>query len=209
MAATTAQAVKELRDMTGLGMMECKKILSEADGDIGKAKDMARKRGQEKVAKLAARSASEGIIEVYIHHNSKVGVLIELNCNTDFVARNETFRQLARDLAMHIAALSPQCVTREELDQEVVKGIREHHAKDVPQGKPAEVIEKIVDGKMRVWFEERVLLDQKFAKDDSKTIRQLLEDATSQTGENVTVARFVRFEVGETAPKEPEEGAED
>ena len=199
MAKLSAQAVKELRDMTGLGMMECKRILQEAEGDLEKAKDVARKRGQEKVAKLADRATSEGIIETYIHHNRRVGVLIELNCTTDFVARNEEFRALAKDLAMHVAALQPQVVRREELDQEIVNGLKEHYASEVGGNKPPEILEKILEGKMRAWYEERVLMDQKFAKDDTKTVRQLIEEIIAKTGENVAVARFVRFEVGESA----------
>jgi elongation factor Ts len=200
MSSGGAQAVKELRELTGLGMMECKKILEEAGNDLAKAKDIARKRGQDKVSKVAGRAATEGIIDVYIHHNKKVGVLIELNCNTDFVARNENFQALARDLAMHIAALNPQVVRREDLDPQLVAGVKEHYAGEVGGGKkPPEVIEKIVEGKMRSWYEERVLLDQKFAKDESKTVRQLIEEKMAQTGENISVARFARFQVGESA----------
>lgn len=200
MSSGGAQAVKELRELTGLGMMECKKILEEAGNDLAKAKDIARKRGQDKVAKVAGRAATEGIIDVYIHHNKKVGVLIELNCNTDFVARNEAFQNLARDLAMHIAALNPQVVRREDLDPQLVAGVKQHYAGEVGGGKkPPEVIEKIVEGRMRSWYEERVLLDQKFAKDDSKTVRQLIEEKMAQTGENIAVARFARFQVGESA----------
>jgi elongation factor Ts len=199
MAATGAQAVKELREMTGLGMMDCKRILEEAGGDIVKAKDLARKRGQEKVAKLSDRAASEGIVDVYLHHNRKVGVLLELNCNTDFVARNEKFRALARDLAMHIAAMRPQVVNREDLDPDLLSSIKQHYAAEVGEKKPPQVIEKIVEGKMRSWYEERVLMDQKFAKDDSKTVRQLIDECVAVTGENIRVARFVRFEVGQAA----------
>lgn len=197
MAKSSAQAVKELRDMTGLGMMDCKRILDEAGDDLAKAKDLARTRGQEKLAKVAGRAASEGIVHSYIHHNNRVGVLLELNCNTDFVARNEDFVGLARDLAMHVAAMRPLVVNREDLDQELVAGVRQHHASEIPPNKPAEIVEKIVDGKMRNWYEERVLMDQKFAKDEGKTIRQLVEEVAGTTKENVTVRRFARFEVGE------------
>lgn len=203
--ASSAQAVKELREMTGLGMMDCKKILDEAGNDLEKAKDLARKRGQEKVAKLADRQASEGIIEIYLHHNNKVGAMVELNCNTDFVARNEDFVKLAKDLAIHVAAMKPAVLTREELDAELVASLRTHYAKEAPPNKPAEIIEKFVDGKMRAYYEERVLLDQKFVLDDSKTVRQMVESLTSTTKENVTIARFARFEVGETAPKDAPE----
>lgn len=202
MAMTSAQAVKELRDMTGLGMMECKKILEEAGGDAEKAKQLARQRGQEKVAKLADRAGSEGIIESYVHFNKKVGVMLELNCNTDFVARNEAFKELAHDLAVHIAAMKPAVVNREDLDQELVNSIKSHYASEVPTNKPAEIIEKIAEGKMRTWYEERVLMDQKWAKDESKTIRQLIEEKIAVTKENITVARFARFEIGESAKAE-------
>lgn len=205
MASSSPQAVKELRELTGLGMMECKKILDEAGGDLEKAKDLVAKRGQDRAQKVAGRMATEGTIECYLHHNGKVGVLIELNCNTDFVARNEDFRQLARDLAMHIAALSPQVVQREDLDAELVASLRTHYASEVPKGKPQEIVEKIVDGKMQSWFAERVLLDQPFAKDDSKTVRQLIEEKIAKTKENIKVARFVRYQVGASGGATTEE----
>ncbi|MFO0949446.1 MAG: elongation factor Ts [Planctomycetota bacterium] len=157
------------------------------------------KRGQDRAQKVAGRTATEGTVECYLHHNGKVGVLIELNCNTDFVARNEDFRQLARDLAMHIAALSPVVVNREDLDAELVSSLRTHYASEVPKGKPQQIVDKIVDGKMQSWFAERVLLDQPFAKDDSKTVRQLIEEKIAKTKENIQVARFVRYQVGATA----------
>lgn len=199
MSTSAAQAVKELREITGMGMMECKKILEEAGGDLEKAKKICEERGKDKVQKLAGRAATEGIIETYLHFNNKVGVLLELNCNTDFVARNEAFRQLAKDLAMHIAAMKPACVNREQLDQTLVDSVKKHLASEVPPGKPQAVVDKIVEGKMKTWYADRVLLDQPFARDGSKTISQLIEEVISKTKENVTVARFVRFQVGETS----------
>lgn len=194
---TSAQAVKELREVTGLGMMECKKILAEAGNDLAKAKEMAAKRGKERAQKVAGKVASEGIIGFYIHHDKKIGVMVELNCNTDFVARGEAFQELAKELAMHVAARSPQVIRREDLDQEIVAGLRNHYASEVPANKPQQMIDKIVDGKMSSWYEERVLLDQQWVKDTSKTIRQLIEDKIATIQENITINRFVRFRVGE------------
>lgn len=205
MSKASPQAVKELRELTGLGMMECKKILEETGGDLNKAKELCAQRGQDRAQKVAGRTASEGTIESYMHHNGKVGVLIELNCNTDFVARNPEFKQLAKDLAMHIAALNPQVVNREELDPKLVASLREHYASEVPQNKPKEIIEKIVDGKMQSWYAERVLLDQPYAKDDSKTVRKLIEEKIATTKENISVARFARYQVGELAKEAVED----
>lgn len=200
MTMSSAQAVKQLREMTGLGMMECKKILDEVGNDFEKAKQEAQKRGLAKVSKLAGRAAGEGIIETYMHHDGKLGVMVELNCNTDFVARNEDFRALAKGIALHVAALNPEVLRREDLDQTIVDGIKEHYRKEVT-GKPAEVTEKIVEGKMKTWYEERVLLDQIYVKDESKkkTVRQVLEEAAAKTGENVSISRYCRFKVGESA----------
>jgi elongation factor Ts len=201
MSKPDAKAVMQLRELTGLGMMECKKILEECGGDFEKAKEEAMKKGLAKRDKLAARAAAEGVVEVYIHHDGKLGVLVELNCNTDFVARNEDFKALARGIALHIAALNPEVIRRDQLDQKIVASIREHHCSEVT-GKPAEVVEKIVDGKMKTWYEERVLLDQIYVKDESKkkTVQQVLDEAAAKTGENVTVSRFARLKVGESAP---------
>lgn len=208
MAKPSATAVKELRDMSGMGMMECKKILEEAGGDLAKAKELIAKRGKDRAAKLASRVGTEGIIETYVHHDGKLGVMVELNCNTDFVARGEEFRTLAREIAVQIAARGPQVVRRDELDQELVASIKEHHAKEAGGNKPAEILEKIIEGKMRSWYEERVLLDQQWVKDESKTIQQLIEEKIATTKENITIARFARFRVGETAPAEAAEEAE-
>lgn len=203
MSVTGAQAVKELRDMTGLGMMECKKLLEEADNDLAKAKELAQKRGKEKAGKLAERQATDGIVEIYLHHDRKTAVMVELNCNTDFVARGEEFGWLAKELAIHIAAVAPQVVRREDLDQDLVSAIHAHHASEVGGNKPKEVIDKIVEGKMRSWFEERVLLDQKWVRDETKTIRQLIEEKIGVIKENITVARFARYRVGELSAPAP------
>ncbi|HVJ83204.1 MAG TPA: elongation factor Ts [Planctomycetia bacterium] len=199
--ATPAQAVKELRELTGLGMMECKSLLTEAGNDLEAAKKLAAQRGKDRAAKLADRVGTEGTIGSYIHVNNRVGVMVELNCNTDFVARGTEFTALAREIAMHVAAMAPLVVRREELDAELVASVRANiraELGDVAK-KPPEMVEKIVDGKMAAWFEERVLLDQKWVKDSGKTIRQLIEDKVATIKENITIRRFVRYEVGEGA----------
>lgn len=189
MATTSAQAVKQLRDSTGLGMMDCKRILEEAEGDLVKAQELVRQRGLERVNKVSTRAATEGVIEVYLHHNHKLGAMIELNCNTDFVARNVQFQELARELAMHIAAAEPQVVRREELPAALVEKATAELASE-----PA---------RLEKWFAERALLEQPWVKDNSKTIRQLIEERIAATGENISVRRFSRFRVGESGVDEP------
>ena len=156
--STPAEAVKKLRDLTGLGMMECKKLLEEAGGDAAKAEQLAKQRGKDRAAKLADRIGSEGTIGVYIHSNKRVVGVVELNCNTDFVARGEAFQTLAREIAMHVAAMAPKVVKREELDQELVAAVRANIKSELGDvgRKPPEMVEKIVDGKLRTWFEERL-----------------------------------------------------
>lgn len=199
MVKSSAEAVKQLRELTGLGMMECKRILEENGGDFEKARAEAAKRGLAKAGKLASRAATEGVVETYVHFDGKLGVLVELNCNTDFVARNEEFRALARGIALHIAAMNPEVVRRDQLDQNLVESIRAHHRSEIKGDKPPEVVDKIIEGKMRTWFEERVLLDQIYVKDESKskTIQQILEEQISKVGENIAVSRFARFRIGE------------
>lgn len=201
MASSSAEAVKQLRELTGLGMMECKKILDENGGDFEKAKTEAAKRGLAKAGKLASRAASEGTIETYIHFDGKLGVMVELNCNTDFVARNADFKALGKGIALHIAAMNPEVIRRDQLDQSLVESIKAHHRSEITGNKPAEVVEKIVEGKMRTWYEERVLLDQIYVKDESKskTVQQMIEEQISKLGENITLSRFARFKVGEGA----------
>jgi len=199
MAEITAELVKRLRDMTAAGMMDCKRALQDADGDLEKAAVLLRERGQATVAKRAGRSADQGRIESYIHFNSTVGSLVEVNCETDFVADTDDFRQLAKDLALHIASPSaPRYVTREEVPAQVADAERhvfEVQAKET--GKPDHVIANIVEGKMNAFYEQTVLLDQKYVKDDSKTIQQLLDEVSAKTGEKVVVRRFARFKLGE------------
>jgi len=195
--AISAASVKELRDKTGIGMMDCKEALTAAGGDMEKAIEVLRKKGMAAADKRAGRAVGEGFIGSYIHSDGKIGVLIELNCETDFVARNEEFRALAKDLAMQVAA-SPQtiAVRREEVSADVVAKEREIAAEQV-KGKPANIVDKIVDGKMNKFYEERCLLEQPFVKDSDRKIEQLVKEFAGKVGENIYVRRFARFAVGE------------
>jgi elongation factor Ts len=201
--AVTAADVKKLREMTDAPMMACKKALEDADGDLAKAADLVRERtGAKMDARAGERTASEGIVHSYLHAPNpgmpaKVGVLLQLHCETDFVAKTEKFEQLARDIAMHIAAMRPLVVSEDEVDEALLAKEREFARKEAEEsGKPAEIVERIVDGKVRRFFEESVLLNQTYVKDDSKTVQQLISDVQAVTGERIEVAKFVRFEVG-------------
>jgi len=194
--AISADMVKELRERTGIGMMDCKKALEEAGGDMGKAVDILRKKGMAAADKRAGRPAGEGFVGSYIHSNGKIGVLVEINCETDFVARSEEFRILAKELAMQIAATNPISVSREEVPADVVAKERAIYAEQV-KGKPANIVEKIVDGKMAKFYEERCLLDQTWVKNQDMKVEQLVKSVTAKTGERVVVRRFTRFAVGE------------
>ncbi|HUF67090.1 MAG TPA: translation elongation factor Ts [Longimicrobiales bacterium] len=194
----SAARVKELRDMTGAGMMECKKALQEAGGDIEKAVDLLRVRGAAKAAKRAGREAREGAVGSYIHMGGRIGVLIEVNCETDFVARNELFQELVKDLAMHIAAMDPIAVTAEEIPAEVVERERAVALEKVKgDGKPENLHEKIVEGMMKKFYQERTLMDQEFVRDTDRKVRDLVAEAAATTGENIVVRRFARFAIGE------------
>jgi elongation factor Ts len=199
MAEITAAQVKELRDMTGAGMMDCKRALEETDGDVGKAVEILRLKGIASNEKRAGRAANQGLIESYIHFNNTVGALVEINCETDFVANTDDFKQLAKDVALHIASPSaPRFVTRDDVPKDVADSERliyEGQAKEL--GKPDNVIPNIVEGKMKAFYEQTVLLDQKFVKDDSKTVQELLDEIGAKVGEKVVVRRFVRFKLGE------------
>ena len=196
--AISAKDVAELRRQTGAGMMECKKALEESGGDMAKATEVLRKRGMAKAEKRAARRASEGVIGSYVHFNGKVGVLVDLNCETDFVARTDEFQALAKDLSLHIASAKPMTVSADDLPEELVAGERRIvEAQVAESGKPEAVKEKIVDGKMKKFCQERALLDQPFVKDDKTSVGQLVKQASAKLGENVVVRRFVRFELGE------------
>ena len=195
--------IATLREKTGAGMLDCKKALDEAGGNMEQAVDILRKKGVAKAAKRADKVAAEGLVMSYIHGAGKIGVLIEVNCETDFVAKNEQFQSLVGDIAMHIAALNPAYVSRDqvlasELDRE--KDVYREQLKN--EGKPAEMIEKIVEGKMSKYYGEVCLLEQKFIKDEEKTIEQLLIQKTGEIGEKITVRRFARYEVGEGIQKQ-------
>ena len=196
MAAITAQAVNEFRKKTGLGLMECKKLLTEADGDLAKAETLAKERGLKQAELRAGRAAKAGRVEAYIHHDSKSGVLIELNCETDFVARNDEFKQLAKDLALHVMASNPKYVRREDVPEEAVAEQKRIFMSQVAD-KPANIQEKIAVGKLDSWYAESVLMDQPFIRDDSKSVKDVIMAVNARTGENISVARFARFIVGE------------
>lgn len=198
MATITASQVQELRQRTGVGMMECKKALQETAGDLEAAIDLLRTRGQAKAARKAGRETSEGRVEAYIHLGGKIGVLIEVDCETDFVAKTDDFRELARSLAMQVAAAVPLAVDREGLDPEVVEretGIYRQQAEE--SGKPADIVEKIASGKLEKWYQEVCLLDQAYIKDPDRKVSDVVNEAVQRLGENIIVRRFTRFEVGE------------
>jgi len=196
MAAISAQTVNEFRKKTGLGLMECKKLLTEAGGDLAKAETLAKERGLKQAELRSGRAASAGRVEVYIHHDSKSGVLVELNCETDFVARNDEFKQLAKDLALHIMASNPKYVRREDVPEEAVAEQKRIFISQVAD-KPANIQEKIAEGKLNSWYSESVLLDQPFIREESQTVRDVIMAVNARVGENVSVARFARFVVGE------------
>jgi len=193
-----AQLVKQLRDLTGAGMMECKAALQEAKGNLEDATTILRKRGLAQAAKKSGRSTSEGLIGSYIHQGGKIGVLIELNCESDFVARTDDFQNLLKELGMQIAAASPQYVRREDVPADVLDRERSiYRAQMESSGKPPQVIDKIVEGKLNSFYEQTVLVDQVSIRDSKQTVSQMLKAAIAKLGENISVARFVRFKVGE------------
>lgn len=193
----TPALVKQLREKTNAGMMDCKKALQEANGDIEKALEILRKKGVALASKKAGRATKEGVVAAYIHHGNKIGVLVEVNCETDFVARNEIFQQFVKDVTLQIASTNPQYISSEEIPEEVLekeKAIFREQVKD----KPPHVVDKIVEGKLKKWFQEVCLLDQVFIKPpNDKTIRDLLTETIARLGENITIRRFTRYCVGE------------
>ena len=198
MAEITAVMVRQLRDSTGIGMMDCKKALQESDGDMEKAVDFLRKQGMSAVEKRAGRDANEGVIASYIHPGSRLGVLLEVNCETDFVARTDEFQEFTRDVAMHIAAEQPTVVGREDVDPALIekeKDIYLEQAKN--EGKPENIAEKIVQGRLEKYYQEVCLLEQAFVKDPDKTIDQMLTELTSKIGEKLSIRRFACFRLGE------------
>ena len=198
MSTITANMVSELRARTGAGIMDCKKALADTEGDIEKAIDHLRKSGIAKAAKKAGRATAEGLVHAYIHPGGRIGVLIELNCETDFVARNDTFQTLVHDLAMHVAAARPLAVRREELDPETLaRETALYEAQARESGKPQNVIDKMVEGRLAKFYEESVLLEQGFVKDPDKKVDDVVKEHIATIGENIVVRRFARFELGQ------------
>ncbi|MBN1465612.1 translation elongation factor Ts [candidate division KSB1 bacterium] len=194
----SAADVKKLRDMAGAGMMECKKALNETNGDFDKAIDYLRTKGMQKVDKKAGRSTEQGLIQSYIHPGSRLGVLVEINCETDFVARTTDFQNFAKDIAMQIAAARPIAVSREQVDARIVEHELEiYRAQAREQGKPEQVIERMITGKLEKFYQDTCLLEQAFVKDSDRTIGDYLKETISKLGENMVIKRFVRFELGE------------
>lgn len=192
-----ARLVKELRDRTGAGMMECKKALLQTGGDVEAAIDLLRSKGAAKAAKRAGKAANEGVVASYVHHGGRIGVLLELNCETDFVAATEEFQRLARDLAMHVAAADPVAVDASGLDPALVERERAVYLEQVAQeGKPDHVRDRIVEGKLAKFRRERVLLDQAYVRDPDRTVRDLVTGVSAKTGEKIQVGRFARFQIG-------------
>ncbi|NLU52634.1 MAG: translation elongation factor Ts [Clostridiaceae bacterium] len=206
----SASLVKELRELTGAGMMDCKKALQESNGNMEKAIEYLRENGLAKAAKKAGRLASEGIVEAYIHGGGRIGVLVEVNIETDFAAKNEEFRSFVKDIAMQIAAMSPQYVRREEVPAEVVEKEKEIlKAQAMNEGKPEHIAEKMVAGRLEKFFNEVCLLEQPFIKDSDKTVEQVLKEKIALIGENINIRRFVRFEKGEGLEKKEENFADE
>lgn len=213
----TAAMVKELREMTGAGMMDCKKALSNADGDMAKAAEILREKGLSDVAKKAGRIASEGLVDCYIH-GGRIGALVEVNCETDFVGKNEEFQQFVKDIAMHVVASNPLYVSREEVPEDEIEkekeflthqAMTENEGKNIPEDKARMIAEKKVEGRMDKFYERVCLLDQAFVKNPELTVQDLLTNLVSKIGENIKIRRFVRFEVGEGLEKREEDFAEE
>jgi elongation factor Ts len=202
----SATAIKDLRQRTGAGILDCKKALAESGGNIDQAIDWLRAKGIAKAAKKAGRAATEGMVTSYIHAGGKIGVLLELNCETDFVAMTDDFKALAHDVSMHIAAAAPEYVKREEVPEaDVAKEKKVQLARVIEEGKPEHIAEKIVEGRIGKWFEEVCLLDQKFVKDDKKTVGEMLGEAVGKIGENIQVRRFSRIVLGEGLEKKSDD----
>ncbi len=206
----TAKDVMALRERTGAGMMDCKKALIETDGDMDKAIDYLREKGIAKAAKKAGRIAAEGIVDSYIHMGGKVGVLLEVNCETDFVARGDMFKELVHDIALQIAAANPLYLSKEDVPADVLEKEKEIlKAQAIEEGKPLNIVEKMVEGRIKTFYNENCLLCQKFVKDPDKTIEQLVVEATATIGEKISIRRFVRYEMGEGLQKKSENLADE
>lgn len=208
--AVTAAMVKDLREKTGAGMMDCKRALTEADGDMERAIEVLREKGLASASKKAGRVAAEGIVEAYIHAGGRIGVLVEVNCETDFVAKTDEFKAFVRDIAMHIAATNPTYVRREEVPEDVLDKEREIvRQQTLNEGKPEKIVDKIVAGRIDKYLSEICLLEQAFVKDPEKTIDQLVKERIAHIGENISVRRFARYVVGEGIEKEETDFAEE
>ncbi|WP_374019883.1 translation elongation factor Ts [Paenibacillus thiaminolyticus] len=208
--AVSAGAVKELREKTGAGMLDCKKALEEANGDLEKAAELLREKGLAAAAKKAGRVATEGVVESYIHAGGRIGVLVEINCETDFVAKTDQFKEFARDIAMQIAAASPKFVRREEVPQEEIEKEKEIlKAQALNEGKPEKIVEKMVEGRISKYFEEFCLMEQSFIKAPDKTIETLVNEKIATIGENISIRRFVRYELGEGLEKKEDNFVEE
>lgn len=206
----TASMVKELRTRTGVGMMDCKKALTEANGDMEKAVDILREKGLSKAAKTAGRIAAEGIVGSYIHGNGRIGVLVEVNCETDFVAQTEGFHALVKDIAMQIAAANPLYVSREEVPADVISHEKEVYRQEaLNEGKPEKIVDRMIEGRVEKYFKEVCLLDQPFIKDGDKTINDVVLEATVKMGEKVSIRRFTRYQLGEGIEKKQENFADE
>jgi elongation factor Ts len=198
MATISAATVKELREKTGAGIMDCKKALSQCNGDTGKAVDFLRKKGLATAAKRAGRATTEGIVESYIHMDSKLGVLVEINCETDFVAKNEDFKEFAKNIAMHITATNPVGLRQEDVPKETIDKEKEiYRAQVLEMGKPEKIVDKIVEGKLNKFFKDNCLMNQAYVREPDITIEDLLKDMIAKIGENITIKRFARFKIGE------------
>ena len=198
----TAAMVKELRELTGAGMMDCKKALTETEGNIEKAVDFLREKGLAAAAKKAGRVAAEGVVETYVHGGGRIGVMVEINCETDFVAKTDDFKSLAHDIALQIAAKNPMVVRREEVSEEVLEHEREVlRAQALNEGKPANIVEKMIVGRIEKYYKEICLMEQEFIKDPDKTISQLINEKIAKIGENITVRRFTVYQLGEGIEK--------
>jgi elongation factor Ts len=199
MAEITSEIVKKLREKTGAGMMDCKRALAETNGDMEQAIDYLRKKGAAVAAKRADKETNQGVVEAYIHAGGRIGAMVELNCETDFVAKTPGFKQLAHDLAMQITAMTPQYVSREQVPQQVIeKEIEIYKTQAQNEGKPAQVAEKIAQGRLDKFFQETVLLEQSFIKDSGKTIRDIVDEEIAKVGEKITIRRFLRYHLGES-----------
>lgn len=210
MAEITAALVKELRERTGAGMMDCKKALSATDGDLEKAIDFLREKGLAAAAKKAGRVAAEGLVEAYIHGGGRIGVLVEVNCETDFVAKTDAFKELVKDIAMHIAATNPSYLKREEVptaELEHEQAVLAEQARN--EGKPEKIIEKMVAGRIEKYYKEVCLMEQPFVKDPDKTISDLITESIAKIGENISIRRFTRYQLGEGIEKKEEKFAEE